>query len=156
MRATLTSRIEGFGARWARRRQGTDHSSGFALERRRIYILPTRYGVIFTVVLFAMLLGSINYAANLAYAMTFLLAGLMLVILNHCHNNLLGLKVRFAGAEPVFAGDKAQFRIAVSNEANVTRHEIEITMPRSSNMPVTLAAHSSDFVRLRVKTRHRG
>ena len=80
MRATLVSRIEGFGARWARRRQGTDQSSGFALERRRIYILPTRYGVIFAVVLFAMLLGSINYAANLAYAMTFLLAGLMLVL----------------------------------------------------------------------------
>jgi len=156
VRATLASRIDGFGARWARQRQGTDLSSGFTLERRRIYILPTRYGAIFSLVLFAMLLGSINYAANLAYAMTFLLAGLVLVILNHCHNNLLRLRLRFAGAEPVFAGDTALFRIAVSNDSNVTRHEIEVAMPRSSNLPVTLQAHCSDFVRLRVPTRNRG
>lgn len=156
MRATLASRIESVGARWAQRRQGTDRSSGFTLERRRIYILPTRYGAIFSVVLFAMLLGSINYAANLAYAMTFLLAGLVLVILNHCHNNLLRLRLRFAGAEPVFAGDTALFRIAVTNDSNVTRHEIEVTLPQSSNLPVTLEAHSSEFVRLRVPTQHRG
>lgn len=156
MPASLASRLEVIGARWAKRRQGTDHSSGFTLERRRIYILPTRYGGIFALVLFAMLLGSINYAANLAYAMTFLLAGLVLVILNQCHNNLLRLRLRFAGAEPVFAGEKAAFRIAVTNDANVTRHEIEIAMPNSSNMPVTLEAHDSQFVRLRVPTQERG
>jgi uncharacterized protein (DUF58 family) len=156
MRAALASRIEGIGARWAQRRQGKDLSSGFVLERRRIYILPTRYGAIFAVVLFAMLLGSINYSANLAYAMTFLLVGLLLVILNHCHNNLLRLKLRFAGAEPVFAGDTALFRIAISNESTVTRHEIEVALPRSSNLPVTLPANGSDFVRLRVPTRQRG
>jgi uncharacterized protein (DUF58 family) len=154
--ASLASRIEGIGARWAQRRQGTDLSSGFTLERRRIYILPTRYGAIFSIVLFAMLLGSINYAANLAYAMTFLLAGLVLVILNHCHNNLLRVRLRFAGAEPVFAGDTAVFRIAVSNDSNATRHEIEVAMPQSSNLPVTLEAHSSEFVRLRVPTTRRG
>ena len=156
MPATLASRLEGIGARWAKRRQGIDQSAGFTLERKRIYILPTRYGAIFTLVLFAMLLGSINYAANLAYAMTFLLAGMVLVILNHCHNNLLKLRLRFAGAEPVFAGDTALFRIAVTNDSNVTRHEIEIAMPGSSNLPVTLAPHSSEFVRLRVRTQHRG
>ena len=156
MRASLTSRLEDFGARWARRRQGTDNSTGFRLERRRIYILPTRYGAIFSLVLFAMLLGSINYAANLAYAMTFLLAGLVLVILNQCHNNLLGLRLRFAGAEPVFAGDIALFRIAVSNDSNVTRHEIEVTLPKSSNLPVTPEAHGAEFVRLRIPTRKRG
>ena len=156
MRASLTSRIENFGARWAHRRQGTDNSTGFRLERRRIYILPTRYGAIFSLVLFAMLLGSINYAANLAYAMTFLLAGLVLVILNQCHNNLLGLRLRFAGAEPVFTGDTAFFRIAVVNDSSVTRHEIEVTLPNSSNLPVTPEAHGTEFVRLRVPTHRRG
>lgn len=156
MLASLANRIEGFGARWARQRQGMDRLAGVTLERRRIYILPTRYGVIFAVVLFAMLLGSINYAANLAYAMTFLLVGLFLVILNHCHNNLLRLRLRFAGAEPVFAGDTALFRIAVGNESSVTRHEIEVSMPESSSLPLTLEPHTSEFTRLRVPTTRRG
>lgn len=156
MFATLARQIEGFGARWARQRQGADRSTGITLERRRIYILPTRYGGIFAVVLFAMLLGSINYAANLAYAMTFLLAGLLLVILNHCHNNLLRLQLRFAGAEPVFAGETAYFRIAVGNDSSVTRHEIEVSLPGSSALPLTLEAHTSDFTRIRVPTQRRG
>ena len=156
MLATLTRRIENFGARWARQRQGADRITGTTLERSRIYILPTRYGAIFAVVLFAMLLGSINYAANLAYAMTFLLAGLLLVILNHCHNNLLRLQLRFAGADPVFAGDPAFFRIAVANESSATRHEIEITLPGSWALPLTLEPHTSEFTRLRVPAQRRG
>jgi uncharacterized protein (DUF58 family) len=154
--ASLANRIEGFGARWARRRQGTDPNAGLTLHRRRIYILPTGYGLIFAVVLLAMLLGSINYAANLAYAMTFLLAGLFLVILNHCHNNLLRLRLRFAGADPVFAGETALFRIAVGNESSVVRHEIEISTPESSSLPVTLEPHAFEFTRLRIATKRRG
>ena len=47
---------------------------------------------------FAMLLGSLNYGASLAFALTFLLAGLALVVMHHCHNNLLGTQLRFLGA----------------------------------------------------------
>lgn len=156
MPASLADRIAGFGARWAQRRQGSDRTTGFTLERRRIYILPTRYGVIFALVLFAMLLGSINYASNLASAMTFLLSGLMLIILNHCHNNLLRLRLRFAGADPVFAGEAAFFRIAVANDSSVTRHEIEVALPDSSSLPLTLEAGGADFTRLRAGTTRRG
>jgi len=156
MLASLANRIEGLGAHWARRRQGLDPSAGTTLERSRVYILPTGYGLIFTVVLFAMLLGSINYAANLAYAMTFLLAGLFLVILNHCHNNLLRLRLRFAGADPVFAGETALFRISLGNESKVTRHEIEVSTGHSSTLPLTLEPHAFEIARLRVPTNRRG
>ena len=37
---------------------------------RRIYILPTRYGLIFATLLFLMLLGSVNYANNPAHLLT--------------------------------------------------------------------------------------
>jgi uncharacterized protein (DUF58 family) len=154
--ASLSNRIEGLGARWAKRRQGIDLSVGITLERSRIYILPTGYGLIFMIVLFAMLLGSINYAANLAYAMTFLLAGLFLVILNHCHNNLLRLRLRFAGADPVFAGETALFRIALGNESSATRHEIELATRDASTLPITLGPRTSEFARLRVATNRRG
>ena len=85
------------------------------LRRNRIYILPTRFGVLFGCMTFAMLLGSLNYGASLGFTLTFLLAGLALVMMHHCHNNLLGLRVRFVGAAPVFAGERAEIKIAVGS-----------------------------------------
>ena len=46
------------------------------LDRRRIYALPTRYGILFAVMLFVMLLGSINYNNSLGFLLTFLLASM--------------------------------------------------------------------------------
>ena len=42
------------------------------LDRKRIYILPTRRGLLFAVFLLVMLLGSINYALSLGFVLTFL------------------------------------------------------------------------------------
>jgi uncharacterized protein (DUF58 family) len=153
---SLTNRLGSFGASWARKRQGQDASTGVTLVRRRLYILPTGYGAVFALVLFAMLLGSINYGANLAYAMTFLLAGLVLVILHHCHNNLLALQVRYAGAQPVFAGGEAKFRIALTNSGSVTRYEIEVAPANMSAPPVDIAPGQTQTVEVGVSTHERG
>ena len=44
---------------WARRRQGAD-GPVTQLQPRRIYILPTGVGLVFGLMVFAMLLGSMN------------------------------------------------------------------------------------------------
>jgi uncharacterized protein (DUF58 family) len=79
------------------------------LNRKRIYILPTRRGLVFAVFLLAMLLGSINYALSLGFVLTFLLAGLGLVGMLHTYRNLAGVKISAGGAAPVFAGEMAEF-----------------------------------------------
>ena len=48
---------------WVLRRQGPDHLP-LTLERRRIYILPTRPGAAFAALLFLMLLAGIRGAVN--------------------------------------------------------------------------------------------
>ena len=156
MFGSLANRIGTFGANWAQKRQGVDAATGIALQRRRLYVLPTGYGGMFALVLFAMLLGSINYGANLAYAMTFLLAGLVLVILHHCHNNLLALQLRFAGAHAVFAGEDAKFRIALTNSGSVARYEIEVARPNMSSPPVDLAPGHTQIVDVPIPTHRRG
>ncbi len=44
-----------------------------ALDRRRIYVLPTGFGIAFAVLLFVMLLGALNYSNNPALLLTCLL-----------------------------------------------------------------------------------
>ena len=63
------------------------------IERRRIYILPTRFGLMLAALLFAMLIAGLNYNSNLGLAFAFLMVSLVLVAMHHCHRNLLGLGV---------------------------------------------------------------
>ena len=109
-RAALRRRLRA----WVRRRHGIDPDP-FTLPGRRIYILPTRLGVAFGVMVFAMFLGAMNYANNLALALAFVLGALGLVAMQHSHRNLAGVRLRAAPCEPVFAGQMATFRIAVEN-----------------------------------------
>lgn len=147
--------IERWAAGWARRRQGADPLA-VALLRRRIYILPTRFGVIFGCMVFAMLLGSLNYGASLGFTLTFLLAGLGLVVMHHCHNNLLGTRIKFLGATPVFAGERAEFRLGVGNETATPRFEIELAHGAHAAGPVDVAEGGLETLRLGVETTRRG
>jgi len=121
--AAARSWLQASAADWAERRQGRDTPS-VTLDKRRIYILPTRFGLAFALTVLAMLLGSLNYASSLGFALTFLLAGLGIVTMRHCHNNLRGARVRFLSVHPVFAGEVAEFRFALSNDAPATRAEL--------------------------------
>jgi uncharacterized protein (DUF58 family) len=152
---TAARRASARFAAWIRRRQGADPAV-VTLERRRIYILPTRHGVAYGCVLFAMLLGSMNYATSLGFALTFLLAGLALVMLHECHNNLLGIEVRYSGAPPVCAGQDARFRIALTNTARVARYELEIGADDKDVGPVDLGPGRSVVLALPVPAVRRG
>ncbi len=79
-------------------------------ERKRVYIFPTRYGLIFSVNLLVMLIGAINYNNSLAYSLTFLLGGLFLIAMIHTYSNLRGLIISASPADAVFAGQIAVFQ----------------------------------------------
>ena len=81
------------------------------LNRRRIYILPTRRGLFFALLLLLLLIGSINYALSLGFILTFLLAGLGHVAMLHTYRNLSGAQISLGAIAPVFAGEHAQFMV---------------------------------------------
>ncbi len=92
------------------------------LGTRQIFILPTRHGLLFVLVLVALALAAVNYNNALAYLLTFLLASMAVVSLLHAQRNLLKLRVTAAGGEPVFAGEPAALRVCLHNDsAHATR-----------------------------------
>jgi uncharacterized protein (DUF58 family) len=155
MQLAVARSFERWAAQWARRRQGGD-AHAVELERRRIYILPTRFGLVFAAMAFAMLLGALNYGASLGFALTFLLAGVGLVVMQHCHNNLLGTTIKFLGAAPVFAGERAEFKIAVVNGGSAMRLEIELRHQNHSAGPVDVPSGATECLLLGVETERRG
>lgn len=141
--------------RWARRRQGPDPGST-TLTARRTYILPTGVGLIYALTTFAMLLGSMNYNNNLSFVLTFLLIGIGFVTMHQCQRNLVGLAINFAGVEPVFAGQPARFRFAVTNTSKNLRFRIGIYHDMTASEIRDIAPGESPIFVLPVGTTKRG
>ncbi len=141
--------------RWARKRQGGD-AHVTRLHSRRIYILPTGVGLVFALMTFAMLLGSMNYNNNLSFVLTFLLVGLGLVSMHQCQRNLVGLELSFAGTDPVFAEQAAHFRIAITNHSKNSRFHIQLYADSIFSEVRDLAPGDSKIFRLAIPTDKRG
>jgi len=140
---------------WAFRRQGLDRLP-LALERRRLYILPTRVGLVFGMILFAMLLGSMNYNNSMGLALTFCLAALGLVTMHHCHRNLLGLVVQAVSAEPVFAGQALVYRVRLHNPAPQKRYQVCLRWDGCASSVRDLLPSASLTLELALPARARG
>jgi len=96
------------------------------LEQRRVYILPTRVGMLFAAMLLVMLVGSINYNNSLGFVLTFLLGSLALVGILHTYRNLAGLVINGGKAAPVFAGERAVFNLSLDNRGSYARYAVRI------------------------------
>jgi uncharacterized protein (DUF58 family) len=122
---------------WARRRQGED-AVPLALVRRRLYVLPTRAGLAFAVLLFVMLLAALNYTNSLGLFLTFQLGGVALVAMYECHRALHGLRIVAAEASDAFEGRSGELRLGVENATTQARQGLMLRaaiVPRGAPPP---------------------
>ena len=96
------------------------------LSQRRIFILPTRQGILFAVVLLIMLIGSINYNNSLGYLLTFLLASVAVVSILYTYRNLLNLKVSIGNIAPVFCGANVKLPVVLDNNGFSERCAVQL------------------------------
>lgn len=120
----------GWGARWqqlqhlARPRRPEHLPCRF--DRRRIYVLPTRFGLFVAVLLSAMLLGALNYNNNPALLLALLLATVSIASAISAHLQLSGLQVDAVSAEPVTAGAPLRLRISLSRADTRARRGLQV------------------------------
>ena len=74
-------------ADWIERYRGVE-TGDVLLDHRRIYILPTRTGLVFWAVVMVLMIGSINFSLQLGYLLTFTIVSMALVSMYHTHRNL--------------------------------------------------------------------
>ncbi len=126
------------------------------LHRNRIFILPTRYGLLFAVLTFVMLVGSANYGNSAGFLLTFLLIGAGLVSILHTYRNLAGLSFRAGRCEPVYCGDQARYTILVRNDGRAAR--CALGMQAEGEPPRFVDVEGEQELRLEIPapTRRRG
>ena len=126
------------------------------LVQRRIFILPTRSGLLFGFVLLLMLTGSINYTLSLGFILTFLLASLGISGILHTFRNVAGLRIRAARTPPAFAGDTARFRVCVHNPTTTDRYSVALTRDKRDLAIVDIARLSTVIATVGVPAPKRG
>ena len=126
------------------------------LSRDRVYIIPTRNGFIFGLLLIILLIGSINYEKNLGFILTFLLAGFGHSALLSTWRNLAGLELRRSDTSPVFAGEDASFSVRLINEQHHDRYSLVISHDDREHDVVDCKAHDSSFITFKATTNARG
>jgi uncharacterized protein (DUF58 family) len=87
-------------------------------------VTPTGPGKMLLLLLFAMLIASINYSNNMAYILCFLLTGLVMIAYLVTRNNLKGLHIANVLSQPVFACEELHINFELHNGTKGRRDAI--------------------------------
>lgn len=158
-----------FGERWQRMpwlRAGARDAQPFSVGNRRIYVLPTGFGLFVGTALAVLNLGSLNYNNNAALLLGFLVISLCTNALIAGHLALLGLRLSTDAPAPVFAGQALQLPVVLETdkpdgrrlllECGTDRRELALaTAETRATLPIATARRGwRDIQRLSVSTRH--
>jgi uncharacterized protein (DUF58 family) len=130
MVATLRARLDIKDAIASRVRQRVRAKRGpmtppFELEYRHVFVLPTRFGWGFGMMLIFMALGGLNFNNNMALMLVFLLGTIVQLTTFIAYRNLSALNIDRVQSEPVFCGEDAHFRVFVSNGDDRQRFAVQ-------------------------------
>ncbi|WP_438863209.1 DUF58 domain-containing protein [Neptunicella sp.] len=83
-------------------------SREFTLQQRNIFILPSRFGLIYLLLCAGLFVLGSNYQNNLMIILCYFLLSLLLIHLLSCYLNFSGMKIQIGRVMPVFCGETAQ------------------------------------------------
>ena len=127
------------------------------LTHDRIYILPTRRGMIFIFGLLVMLVTSMNYALGLGYGLCFLLTGLFSAALLATYRNVQSITLTAIDARQCSVGESLEYELELHNPNRLDMHVISISDRdgNSSDLPY-LASQQSQHTVIRKAATKRG
>lgn len=141
-------------SRWVDRR--IPPTRQIVLGLQNIFIIPNKQGLGFFFVLILMFIGAINYEANLAFALVFLLVGLFLLSILYTFRNLDGLHLAAVPGAAVFAGDMAEVTLIVNRHGRRTYESVQLGFPQARKQLVDLIKSREERIGLFVPATKRG
>jgi uncharacterized protein (DUF58 family) len=121
LEAAWVKRVE----RWIEHKRPVD-ASEVVLDRKRIYILPTRPGIVFFLILAIMALTAINYQLSLGFMLVFMLVGVAWASMFSTFGNLHSLMLLSGKVDSVFAGELAPLSLTVKNPSKKIRYSVRL------------------------------
>ena len=126
-------------------------------DRRRVYLLPTRFGLFYAAALAAMALGALNYNNNPALLLALVFVGAGIASLIATQMQLTGLAIVAIEAEPVAAGMLLQLRVHASATDGRRRRGLRVNVETTPSRSALLnLEHGFGEAELDWPTEHRG
>lgn len=125
------------------------------LNQRRIYIVPSGFGVFFAVVMFAVLIGALNYQNNMALLFGLLSASIAAVSMLQTFRNLDQLSLVQVAVEPGHAGDQLPIALHLRAADNRARYGISLRLG-PLRRHVDLPAGQTAIVQFTASAKRRG
>jgi uncharacterized protein (DUF58 family) len=123
------------------------------LHRRRIYIVPTRFGLGFSILLMIMLVGALNYGNNAALLLTCLLGAASATSMLVTFRNLNGIRLSHVRAGHAIAGSPLE--ITLTFEAERVRQAIRLDLGEQASA-FALTASGTARLQMTLPTHQRG
>ena len=96
------------------------------LGHRSLYIIPSRFGVLWIAAAGLLLLVAIQTGSNSTLLLAFLMIGLMLLAMFLTHDTLQGLTLRCDQPAPAFAGEPAHYSLQLDSAAARPRCSLRV------------------------------
>jgi len=125
------------------------------LEYRHIYVMPTRFGFWFGMLLALTVVGGLNFNNNMTLMLGFLLAAIAQLTTLLAYRNLAGIRIDAIRASPVFAEEFACFKVLLKNPEVRNRFAIQAVSPEDGDC-IDIAPQNSGQLSLRQMTVGRG
>jgi len=126
------------------------------ITRKRLYILPTRHGISFFLILLLILFGAINYQNSLGFMLAFLLGSLGLLGMIYTHQNINNLNIHIGRTESVFAGQEILFPLTISKSDALPHPSIQFLSESGQIINIHLLNENESSCKLPLTARHRG
>ncbi len=117
------------------------------LHARRIYILPTRFGMVFGVIVIAMLMGALNFNNNPALLLAFLVSGVAIVSFHHTVGQLREISLISLSAARPHAGSRSQVNFSLRDGGGRNRPALMLEQGKQE-VAFALAANETAIVRI--------
>lgn len=150
----LSQRFNHWVLERVRRRRGPTELP-LTLEYRHLYVMPTRFGFWFGMLLALTAVGGLNFNNNMTLLLGFLLAAIAQLTTLLAYRNQAGLRIDAIRATPVFAGEVANFKVLLKNPEDRNRFAIQAISPESVDS-LDLAAQNSGQLAVKQVSHRRG
>ncbi len=126
------------------------------LNRKKIFILPTRAGLLFLFTAALVWLAGTNYENNLVLGLAYAMAALFIVAILHTFSNLAGLIIEALEEHPAFAGEDAEITLKLLRTGRRWRESITLQWPAGNLAMMNLLTNSEAQAKLFVPVKQRG
>jgi uncharacterized protein (DUF58 family) len=126
------------------------------LNNKRLFIVPSKAGFGFLIVVNLLWLTGTNYENNLVLGLAFFLTALFVVAIHHTFFNMSGLRIEGLRSAPCFLDENGELELQLSCRPETTKEGITVAFEDESSTMIDLLDQHSTEVKLFTAGKQRG